>query len=104
MDGDVLKPVRQVRGQAALCGWNRESAVAGGDLLGELGWLLDVIRNEVGSPPYAQVADILRREITEGTYPPGSQLPPVREIQERFTVANSTAQNAYRYLRQAGLV
>ncbi|MFD9504169.1 GntR family transcriptional regulator [Streptomyces sp. NPDC060035] len=67
-------------------------------------WPVDVIRNEDARPPYAQVADILRREITEGTYPPGSQLPPAREIQERFKVANSTAQNAYRSLKQAGLV
>ncbi|MFF4741566.1 GntR family transcriptional regulator [Streptomyces sp. NPDC001268] len=67
-------------------------------------WPVDVIRNEDARPPYAQVADILRREIVEGTYPPGSQLPPAREIQERFKVANSTAQNAYRSLKQAGLV
>ncbi|MFD1658223.1 GntR family transcriptional regulator [Streptomyces caeni] len=67
-------------------------------------WPVDVIRNEDARPPYAQVADILRREIMEGTYPPGSQLPPAREIQERFKVANSTAQNAYRSLKQAGLV
>lgn len=67
-------------------------------------WPVDIIRNEDARPPYAQVADILRREIVEGTYPPGSQLPPAREIQERFKVANSTAQNAYRSLKQAGLV
>ncbi|MEU3342643.1 MULTISPECIES: winged helix-turn-helix domain-containing protein [Streptomyces] len=67
-------------------------------------WPADVIRNEDARPPYAQVADIIRREILEGTYPPGSQLPPAREIQERFKVANSTAQNAYRHLKQAGLV
>ncbi|MFK0116149.1 GntR family transcriptional regulator [Streptomyces sp. NPDC090994] len=67
-------------------------------------WPADGIRNEDARPPYAQVADILRREILEGTYPPGSQLPPAREIQERFKVANSTAQNAYRSLKQAGLV
>ncbi|MEV7834933.1 winged helix-turn-helix domain-containing protein [Streptomyces subrutilus] len=66
-------------------------------------WPLDVIRNDDARPPYAQVADILRREIVEGTYPPGSQLPPAREIQERFKVANSTAQNAYRRLKQDGL-
>ncbi|GFN06607.1 hypothetical protein GCM10010298_54440 [Streptomyces microflavus] len=67
-------------------------------------WPVDVIRNEDARPPYAQVADILRREILDGTYPPGSQLPPAREVQERFKVANSTAQNAYRSLKQAGLV
>ncbi|WMI61471.1 winged helix-turn-helix domain-containing protein [Streptomyces rochei] len=67
-------------------------------------WPVDIIRNEDARPPYAQVADILRREIVEGAYPPGSQLPPAREIQERFKVVNSTAQNAYRSLKQAGLV
>ncbi|MFJ4697951.1 GntR family transcriptional regulator [Streptomyces sp. NPDC088768] len=67
-------------------------------------WPADVIRNDDGRPPYVQVADFLRRDIAEGTYPPGSQLPPAREIQERFQVANSTAQNAYRRLKQEGLV
>jgi hypothetical protein len=38
VDGDVLQPVRQVRGHAALGGRDGEAAVAGGDLLGELGW------------------------------------------------------------------
>ncbi|MFJ8490766.1 winged helix-turn-helix domain-containing protein [Streptomyces sp. NPDC094038] len=50
------------------------------------------------------MADFLRRDIAEGTYPPGSQLPPAREIQERFQVADSTAQNAYRSLKQEELV
>ena len=67
-------------------------------------WPADLIRNDDGRPPYVQVADVLRRDIAEGTYPPGSQLPPAREIQERFQVANSTAQNAYRSLKQEGLV
>ncbi|MFJ7193613.1 GntR family transcriptional regulator [Streptomyces bacillaris] len=67
-------------------------------------WPVDLIRNDDGRPPYVQVADVLRRDIAEGTYPPGSQLPPAREIQERFQVANSTAQNAYRSLKQEGLV
>ncbi|MEU9317025.1 winged helix-turn-helix domain-containing protein [Streptomyces sp. NPDC048295] len=67
-------------------------------------WPVDLIRNNDGRPPYVQVADYLRRDIAEGTYPPGSQLPPAREIQERFQVANSTAQNAYRSLKQEGLV
>lgn len=71
---------------------------------GEPDWPVDAIRNEDGRPPYVQVADTLHREIVEGVYPPGSQLPPAREIQERFQVANSTAQNAYRRLKQAGLV
>lgn len=64
-------------------------------------WPIDLIRNDDGRLPYVQVTDYLRRDITEGTY---SRLPPVREIQERFQVANSTAQNAYRSLKQEGLV
>jgi hypothetical protein len=36
VDGDGLQPVRQVRAEAALCGGYGESAVAVGDLLGEL--------------------------------------------------------------------
>ncbi|MCY0938389.1 winged helix-turn-helix domain-containing protein [Streptomyces sp. H34-S4] len=75
-----------------------------GDADTEPDWPVDVIRNEDSRPPFVQVADYLRREITEGTYPAGSQLPPAREIQERFGVANSTAQNAYRRLKQEGLV
>lgn len=37
VDGDSVEPVRQVRGHAALRGRDREPAVAGGDLLRELG-------------------------------------------------------------------
>lgn len=37
VDGDGLQPVRRVRADAALRGGNGDSAVAGGDLLGELG-------------------------------------------------------------------
>jgi DNA-binding GntR family transcriptional regulator len=79
------------------------SADEGGEEAGP-DWPVDLIRNDDGRPPYVQVADYLRRDIAEGTYPPGSQLPPAREIQERFQVANSTAQNAYRSLKQEGLV
>lgn len=34
--GDVLQPVRQVPGHAAPCGGDGQTAVAGGDLVGEL--------------------------------------------------------------------
>jgi len=37
VEGDVLQPVRQVRGHAARRGGDGDAAVAGGDLLGELG-------------------------------------------------------------------
>jgi hypothetical protein len=37
VDGDALQPVGEERGDAALRGGDEEAAVAGGDLLGELG-------------------------------------------------------------------
>lgn len=37
VDGDVLQPLRQVHGHAALRGRDGKAAVAVGDLLGELG-------------------------------------------------------------------
>lgn len=54
--------------------------------------------------PYVQVADILRVEIQAGHFGPGSRLPSARELQGRFGIANSTAQNAIRVLKAEGLV
>jgi hypothetical protein len=55
VDSDVLQPVRQVCGQAALRGRDGESAVAGSDLLGELGQRLRA-RAAVDADPLAGVA------------------------------------------------
>ncbi|KFG71511.1 GntR family transcriptional regulator [Streptomyces mutabilis] len=55
-------------------------------------------------PPYVQVADILRSEIQAGRLVPGGRFPSARELQERFRIANSTAQNATRRLKEEGLV
>ncbi|MFJ4700469.1 GntR family transcriptional regulator [Streptomyces sp. NPDC088768] len=55
-------------------------------------------------PPYVQVAGILRSEIQEGRLIPGGRFPSARELQERFRIANSTAQNATRRLKDEGLV
>lgn len=54
--------------------------------------------------PYVQVADILRSEIQAGRLGPGGRLPSARELQGRFGIANSTAQNAIRVLKTEGLV
>ncbi|WP_171053390.1 GntR family transcriptional regulator [Streptomyces marianii] len=55
-------------------------------------------------PPYVQVAEILRSEIQAGRLVPGGRFPSARELQERFRIANSTAQNATRRLKEEGLV
>ncbi|MGW1608931.1 GntR family transcriptional regulator [Streptomyces sp. NPDC002285] len=55
-------------------------------------------------PPYQHAADELRREIKAGRYKPGDQLPPYRELQERFGVANMTARSALNVLRSEGLI
>ncbi|MEW1655865.1 GntR family transcriptional regulator [Streptomyces sp. NPDC093707] len=55
-------------------------------------------------PPYQHAADELRREIKAGRYKPGDQLPPYRELQERFGVANMTARSALNVLREEGLI
>ncbi|QEV19614.1 GntR family transcriptional regulator [Streptomyces alboniger] len=55
-------------------------------------------------PPYQHAADELRREIMQGRFKPGEQMPPVRELQERFGVANMTARSALNVLRDEGLI
>ncbi|MFF8535802.1 GntR family transcriptional regulator [Streptomyces sp. NPDC015532] len=55
-------------------------------------------------PPYVRTADLLRVEIQSGSFEPGGRLPSARELQDRFGIANSTAQNAVRVLKREGLV
>ncbi|WP_073501601.1 GntR family transcriptional regulator [Actinacidiphila paucisporea] len=55
-------------------------------------------------PPYVQTADALRKEIQNGRLAPGAKLPSARELQEQYGIANSTAQNALRLLKDEGLI
>ncbi|WP_405763622.1 GntR family transcriptional regulator [Streptomyces sp. NBC_00045] len=55
-------------------------------------------------PPHVRTADTLREEIRSGELGPGERVPSARELQDRFTIANSTAQNAVRVLKREGLV
>ncbi|MGQ4415537.1 GntR family transcriptional regulator [Streptomyces sp. SAS_269] len=55
-------------------------------------------------PPYQHAADELRREILQGRIKPGEQLPAIRELQERFGVANMTMRSALNVLRDEGLI
>lgn len=68
--------------------------------------LPDVAGNDENDPrpPYVRTADLLREEIRSGNLTPGGRLPSARELQDRFGIANLTAQNAVRVLKREGLV
>lgn len=53
---------------------------------------------------YRQVADILRHEIEDGTYAPGSTLPSEPRLAERFGVSRPTINKGVAILRSEGLV
>lgn len=53
---------------------------------------------------YLQVARTLRKEIVDGVYPVGSQLPTEHELCERFAVSRFTIREALRRLRDDNLV
>jgi len=55
-------------------------------------------------PPYRQVAEILRRRIDSGKYPPDTRIPTESEIVEEFEVARTTARRAVSVLRNDGLI
>jgi GntR family transcriptional regulator len=53
---------------------------------------------------YLQVARALRKDIVDGIYPVGSQLPTEHELSERFSVSRYTVREALRRLREDNLV
>lgn len=53
---------------------------------------------------YLQVARTLRKEIVDGIYPVGSQLPTEHELCDRFAVSRYTVREALRRLRDDNLV
>jgi GntR family transcriptional regulator len=62
---------------------------------------------EIGTPAdhrYLQVARTLRKEIVDGVYPVGTQLPTEHELCDRFAVSRYTVREALRRLRDDNLV
>lgn len=57
-----------------------------------------------GDHRYIQVARALRKEIVDGVYPVGSQLPTEHELCQRFSVSRYTVREALRRLREDNLV
>lgn len=57
-----------------------------------------------GQSLYKQVADIIAEKINSRTFPPGTKLPPERDLAGLFQVSRTTAINAYRLLERQGLI
>ncbi len=57
-----------------------------------------------GDHRYLQVARALRKEIVDGVYPVGSQLPTEHELCDRFAVSRYTVREALRRLREDNLI
>jgi DNA-binding FadR family transcriptional regulator len=58
----------------------------------------------VRRPAYAQVADQIRKAVLSGDLPPGSALPPERDLVLRFQVSRTTIREALRSLQAQGLI
>lgn len=55
-------------------------------------------------PRWRQVAEILRKRIEDGAYPPRTRVPSVIQITAEFGIANATAQKVLQGLRKEGLI
>ncbi|SBS27444.1 putative HTH-type transcriptional regulator YjiR [Marinomonas spartinae] len=55
-------------------------------------------------PQYVDIANVISDRIQKGFYRPGEKLPSMREICTSFSVSLGTAQNAYHFLEENGLV
>lgn len=55
-------------------------------------------------PPYLHIADVLRGEIVDGSYPVGERIPSQAELEVRFNVSRPTVQRALGELRRDGYI
>ncbi|WP_205830814.1 MULTISPECIES: winged helix-turn-helix domain-containing protein [unclassified Microbispora] len=55
------------------------------------------------APKWEQVAEVLKKRIADGTYPPDTQLPSQHELVREFEIAANTAQKVLTRLRQEGV-
>ena len=53
-----------------------------------------------GRRPSIQVAEAIKRDIANGTYAPGEQIPAVPELAAKYGVAKQTASNALKLLQE----
>ncbi|WP_256257633.1 GntR family transcriptional regulator [Nonomuraea pusilla] len=62
-----------------------------------------VIEWRENAPKWQQVADVLKKRIADGTYPPDARLPSQHELVQEFEIAPNTAQKVLTRLRQEGV-
>jgi DNA-binding GntR family transcriptional regulator len=55
-------------------------------------------------PPYLQIAEQLRGQITSGRFSPGDQLPSATDLAAEYGVARNTVRSALRLLADEGLL
>ena len=55
-------------------------------------------------PAYAQLADIIRRQIGEGVFRPGEQLPSEAKLCQRFGISPMTVRRSINLLADQGVV
>lgn len=63
-----------------------------------------MIRRTPGVALYAQIADLLRSRIDDGTYGPGAQLPSEQRLADEYDVSGNTVRRALLLLRSEGLI
>lgn len=63
-----------------------------------------LLQRAARTPLFRQIVQHIRDQISSGELPPGSRLPPTRELAERLRVNRSTVVNAYAELAADGLV
>jgi GntR family transcriptional regulator len=59
-----------------------------------------VIEWRANAPKWAQVAEVLKARIKDGTYPADTQLPSQHELVQEFGIAPNTAQKVLTRLRE----
>jgi DNA-binding transcriptional regulator YhcF (GntR family) len=57
-----------------------------------------------GVPPYEQVRDAIRAQVSSGALSPGTRLPPVRELATSLGLAANTVARSYKELEALGVV
>jgi DNA-binding transcriptional regulator YhcF (GntR family) len=63
-----------------------------------------VVDTDSGLSPWRQVYDQIIRMVISGALPPGSRLPPIRQLARDLGLASGTVARVYRELESAGWV
>ncbi|MBO5779783.1 MAG: GntR family transcriptional regulator [Muribaculaceae bacterium] len=60
--------------------------------------------SNIAKPIYLQIADRICDAISDGTYPPDSRIPSVRDYASKFQVNPNTVMRSYEYLADEGVI